>query len=96
MRRLLFMQDELGADILKIAVMPQSRADVLSLLAATEEASRRGASAGRDHEHGAARRGEPRVRTELRQRRHLRLGEKRQRSGADGRILSRLCAARAR
>ena len=40
-RRLLFMQDELGADILKIAVMPQSRADVLSLLAATEEASRR-------------------------------------------------------
>ena len=40
-RRLLFMQDELGADILKLAVMPQSRADVLSLLAATEEVSAR-------------------------------------------------------
>lgn len=40
-RRLLFMQDELGADILKLAVMPESRADVLSLLAATEEVSSR-------------------------------------------------------
>ncbi len=40
-RRLLFMQDELGADILKIAVMPRCRADVLELLAATEEASSR-------------------------------------------------------
>lgn len=38
-RRLLFMQNELDADILKIAVMPQSRADVLTLLAATQEAS---------------------------------------------------------
>ena len=28
---------ELGADILKIAVMPQSKQDVLTLLAATEE-----------------------------------------------------------
>ncbi|WP_295640956.1 type I 3-dehydroquinate dehydratase [uncultured Mailhella sp.] len=40
-RRLLYMQDELDADILKIAVMPHSRADVLALLSATEEASRR-------------------------------------------------------
>ena len=40
-RRLLFMQDELGADILKLAVMPQCRADVLRLLAATEEVSSR-------------------------------------------------------
>ena len=39
-RRLLYMQDELDADILKLAVMPRSRADVLALLAATEEASR--------------------------------------------------------
>ena len=39
-RRLLYMQDELDADILKIAVMPRSRADVLALLSATEEASR--------------------------------------------------------
>lgn len=37
-RRLLFMQDELGADVLKIAVMPRCRSDVLALLAATEEA----------------------------------------------------------
>ncbi|MBR6673700.1 MAG: type I 3-dehydroquinate dehydratase [Mailhella sp.] len=36
-RRLRVMQDELGADILKASVMPQSRADVLTLLAATEE-----------------------------------------------------------
>ncbi len=36
-RRLRHMQDELKADILKAAVMPQSRADVLTLLAATEE-----------------------------------------------------------
>ena len=36
-RRLRLMQDELGADILKAAVMPQSRADVLTLLAATED-----------------------------------------------------------
>ncbi len=35
--RLRFMQDELNADILKAAVMPQSRADVLTLLSATEE-----------------------------------------------------------
>lgn len=40
-RRLLYMQDELGADILKIAVMPRNRSDVLTLLAATEEASSR-------------------------------------------------------
>lgn len=38
-RRLLYMQDVLEADILKIAVMPRCRADVLTLLAATEEAS---------------------------------------------------------
>ncbi len=38
-RRLLFMQNELDADILKIAVMPQSREDVITLLAATQEAS---------------------------------------------------------
>lgn len=38
-RRLCAMQ-QLGADILKIAVMPQSRADVLTLLAATEEMQR--------------------------------------------------------
>ncbi|MBQ4615412.1 MAG: type I 3-dehydroquinate dehydratase [Mailhella sp.] len=36
-RRLRVMQDELGADIVKAAVMPQSRADVLTLLSATEE-----------------------------------------------------------
>ena len=36
-RRLRQMQDELGADIVKAAVMPQSRADVLTLLSATEE-----------------------------------------------------------
>lgn len=36
-RRLRVMQDELGADILKAAVTPQSRADVLTLLSATEE-----------------------------------------------------------
>lgn len=35
-RRLVYMQD-LGADIPKIAVMPQNRKDVLTLLAATEE-----------------------------------------------------------
>ena len=39
-RRLLYMQNELDADVLKIAVMPRSRADVLALLSATEEASR--------------------------------------------------------
>lgn len=37
--RLLRMQ-ELGGDIAKIAVMPEKRADVLTLLAATEEADR--------------------------------------------------------
>ena len=36
-RRLRVMQDELGADIVKAAVMPQNRADVITLLAATEE-----------------------------------------------------------
>lgn len=36
-RRLRWMQDELGADILKAAVMPQNRSDVLTLLAATED-----------------------------------------------------------
>lgn len=40
-RRLLYMQDELDADIMKIAVMPRCRADVLTLLAATEEVSSR-------------------------------------------------------
>lgn len=38
-RRLIRMQ-ELGADILKIAVMPESPADVLTLLSATEEMHR--------------------------------------------------------
>ena len=38
-RRLLFMQNGLGADILKMAVMPRSRADVVTLLDATQEAS---------------------------------------------------------
>ncbi len=38
-RRLCKMQ-ELGADILKVAVMPQNRQDVLTLLAATEEMNR--------------------------------------------------------
>lgn len=37
-RRLLFMQEELGADIAKMAVMPQSPADVATLLSATQEA----------------------------------------------------------
>jgi len=37
----LMQMDTLGADILKIAVMPQSSADVLTLLGATEEMSRR-------------------------------------------------------
>ncbi|MBQ9106115.1 MAG: type I 3-dehydroquinate dehydratase, partial [Mailhella sp.] len=36
-RRLRHMQDELKADIVKAAVMPQSPADVITLLAATEE-----------------------------------------------------------
>lgn len=38
-RRLILM-DEIGADILKIAVMPKSRTDVLDLLSATEEMQR--------------------------------------------------------
>ena len=38
-RRLILM-DEMGADILKIAVMPKSRTDVLDLLSATEEMQR--------------------------------------------------------
>ena len=38
-RRLILM-DEMGADILKIAVMPREKADVLELLAATEEMGR--------------------------------------------------------
>lgn len=38
-RRLILM-DEMGADILKIAVMPKKTADVLELLAATEEMNR--------------------------------------------------------
>ncbi|RHP47997.1 MULTISPECIES: type I 3-dehydroquinate dehydratase [unclassified Clostridium] len=33
--------DQMGADVLKIAVMPQSRKDVLTLLSATEEMDRR-------------------------------------------------------
>ena len=33
--------DQMGADILKIAAMPQSRKDVLTLLSATEEMDRR-------------------------------------------------------
>ena len=41
--RLCKMQD-LGADILKIAVMPQSRSDVLTLLSVTEEMSSRHSS----------------------------------------------------
>ena len=38
---ILTKMDRMGADILKIAVMPQSRKDVLTLLAATEEMDRR-------------------------------------------------------
>ena len=38
-RRLILM-DEMGADILKIAVMPKAKADVLELLTATEEMGR--------------------------------------------------------
>ena len=34
---ILTKMDQMGADILKIAVMPQSRKDVLTLLSATEE-----------------------------------------------------------
>lgn len=37
-RRLLSMQNDLDADVLKIAVMPASRADVLTLLSATQKA----------------------------------------------------------
>lgn len=37
-RRLLFMQEDLGADIAKIAVMPQNPADVITLLSATQKA----------------------------------------------------------
>lgn len=40
MRRMIHMR-ELGADILKIAVMPNSRTDVLTLLSVTEEMTRR-------------------------------------------------------
>lgn len=36
-RRLAAIQDEVGADIAKASVMPQGRADVLTLMAATEE-----------------------------------------------------------
>lgn len=39
--QILTKMDEIGADILKIAVMPQSRKDVLTLLSATEEMDRR-------------------------------------------------------
>jgi 3-dehydroquinate dehydratase-1 len=38
--RRLIMMDEAGADILKIAVMPKAKSDVLELLAATEEMGR--------------------------------------------------------
>ena len=38
---ILTKMDQMGADILKIAVMPQSRKDVLTLLSATEEMDRR-------------------------------------------------------
>lgn len=40
MIRRLILMDEMGADILKIAVMPKTRTDVLELLAATEEMGR--------------------------------------------------------
>lgn len=40
MTRRLILMDEMGADILKIAVMPKEKADVLELLAATEEMGR--------------------------------------------------------
>lgn len=46
--RLRKMQD-LGADIPKIAVMPQNKKDVLTLLAATEEMSNEYAEIGRAH-----------------------------------------------
>lgn len=38
--RRMIMMDEMGADILKIAVMPKSKSDVLELLTATEEMGR--------------------------------------------------------
>lgn len=40
MTRRLILMDEMGADILKIAVMPKSKTDVLELLMATEEMGR--------------------------------------------------------
>ena len=40
MIRRLILMDEMGADILKIAVMPKAKTDVLELLAATEEMGR--------------------------------------------------------
>ncbi len=40
MTRRLILMDEMGADILKIAVMPKSKTDVLELLTATEDMGR--------------------------------------------------------
>lgn len=40
MIRRLILMDEMGADILKIAVMPKAKTDVLELFAATEEMGR--------------------------------------------------------
>lgn len=40
MTRRLILMDEMGADILKIAVMPKTKTDVLELLTATEEMER--------------------------------------------------------
>lgn len=57
--RLRKMQD-MGADILKVAVMPQNKADVLTLLSATEEMYRLyGPAAAADHVHGVGRRHQP-------------------------------------
>ena len=63
--RMVAMQ-QAGADLPKLAVMPQSRTDVLELLAAT---ARNGRPASGDshhhHEHGSSGRGEPPFRRSL-------------------------------
>ena len=48
--------ERLGADVAKVAVMPRDRSDVLTLLAATNEAERQGAHSAHQHVDGAARR----------------------------------------
>ena len=81
--RLRKMQD-MGADILKVAVMPQNKADVLTLLSATEEMYRLYAQRPLlDHVHGVGRRHQPPVRRGVRLRRHLRHGGPRLRPRPD-------------